>query len=177
MRPLLILDLDETLVHAAPGTRPGVAFRVGPYGVLPRPHLEDFLRQAAAEYELAVWTSSSADYAETMVGEITARSGTRMTFVWARERCTRQLHPETREDYWLKDLRKIRRAGYDLRRVLVVDDTPLKLARSYGNLVLVRPFTGDPADDELRRLGPYLVRLAAEPDFRAIEKRGWRGGA
>jgi len=57
----------------------------------------------------------------------------------------------------------------------VVDDTARKHERNYGNLVTVRPFEGDPSDDELVHLGRYLETLAGVDNVRAIEKRGWRG--
>jgi len=56
----------------------------------------------------------------------------------------------------------------------VVDDSARKHERNYGNLVTVRPFEGDPADDELVHLERYLLALADVPNVRAIEKRGWR---
>ena len=36
--------------------------------------------------------------------------------------------------------------------VLVVDDSPEKLQRSYGHYVPSAPFEGNPADEELRKL-------------------------
>ena len=81
-----------------------------------------------------------------------------------------------RQYYWVKDLRKVRRLGYDLRRVIFIDDTARKLERSYGNLVRVRPFKGDPDDDELLHLARYLDRLDREENIRAVEKRYWREG-
>ncbi len=55
-----------------------------------------------------------------------------------------------------------------------IDDTPGKYARNYGNLVAVREFTGDPADDELAHLQLYLEWLRQQPNVRAVEKRRWR---
>ena len=76
--------------------------------------------------------------------------------------------------YWVKDLKKVKRLGYDLNRMLMVDDTPSKLQRNYGNAVYVSSFEGDPADRELLSLAPYLLSLVDCDDFRTIEKRGWR---
>ena len=47
---------------------------------------------------------------------------------------------------------------------------------NYGNAVYVRPYEGDDQadDDELSKLAAYLRGLSGEPDFRRIEKRGWR---
>lgn len=79
-------------------------------------------------------------------------------------------------DTWsnTKPLQKLRRRGYDLNRILVVDDSPEKHTRNYGNLIHVAPYEGDPSDDELFHLSRYLEQIAQEPDVRRIEKRNWR---
>jgi len=82
--------------------------------------------------------------------------------------------PEHQDYEWAKNLGKIKRRGYRLEQVLMVDDTPAKLAKHYGNLVRVKPFFGDLADQELFQLGEYLPTLAKSPNVRRIEKRFWR---
>ncbi|MCA9148118.1 MAG: HAD family hydrolase [Planctomycetales bacterium] len=132
-RPLLILDLDETLIHGSDVRLHREAdFRVGPYHVYVRPHLEEFLSIASELFELAIWSSATADY----VGLIARKIGCMVPnweFVWSRARCVQRMHPEFMEAYYIKDLEKVKRFGYPLERVLVVDDTPLKLCRNYGN--------------------------------------------
>ena len=49
-----------------------------------------------------------------------------------------------------------------------------KIRRSYGNLVWMHPFYGDPADRELPRLSRYLRQLSPDPNVRRLEKRGWQ---
>lgn len=173
-KPLLILDLDETLVHARerPLTR-AADFVAGPYSVYLRPGVADFLQQMAQYYTLAVWTSSSPLYAQLVVAQLFADPG-QLAFAWTSDRCTLRRDFET--DIWWqsKPLSKVKRRGYDLDRVLAIDDNPEKYVRSYGNLVAVTPFEGDPADDELALLGRYLQQLAGEPNLRRIEKRWWR---
>ena len=82
-RHLLILDLDETLVHA---TRQPLdyapASQVGPYAVYRRPGVQDFLASVARHYRLAVWTSSSAAYAEAIVTLLFAGASA-LDFVWS----------------------------------------------------------------------------------------------
>lgn len=112
------------------------SFTVGPYRVYLRPHLTEFLAHAAAHFDLAVCTASSADYAAVVV-PATFGAGHRLEFVWARPRCTVRYDPETRDRYFVKDLKKVRARGYALEHVLVVDDTPQKHQRNYGNLVTV----------------------------------------
>lgn len=169
-RPLLILDLDETLVHARTKPLPHAPdFSIAPYVLYRRPGLEAFLQQVAAHYRLAVWTSSSPAYAQAVVSHV-FEAPQQLVFVWASDRCT--LRRDMELDTWTqtKPLRKLRRRGYDLRR----DDSPEKHTRNYGNLVAVQAFEGDPADGELPRLARYLEQLAPEPDYRRVEKRRWR---
>lgn len=174
-RILLILDVDETLIHAAesPLHRPA-DFRIGPYHVYRRPFLQSFLSAVANDFQVAFWSTASSDYVEEIVGEVWPGGG-QPNFVWGRDRCTRGLDPERQSGEWLKDLRKVKRLGYDLRRVLIVDDTPRKVARHYGNAIYVRPFVGDEADEELRGLAQYLPTLLDTADVRRLEKRDWRG--
>lgn len=47
---------------------------------------------------------------------------------------------------YAKRLKKVQRRGYNLRRVLIVDDTPEKVLHNYGNAIYATPFLGDPAD-------------------------------
>lgn len=173
-QPLLVLDLDETLLFAdEAGLARDADFVVGPYAVYRRPHVDAFLAAVARHFTIAVWTSSSALYAHDVCAQI-FRAGNAPAFVWARDRCTPRRDFENDKWTHAKHLAKLRRRGYDLRRVLVVDDSPEKHRRNYGNLVRVVPYFGDEGDDELPRLAAYLEAIAGEPDFRRIEKRFWR---
>lgn len=173
-KPLLILDIDETLVHATE-RQLGLChdFRVGPYFVYKRPYLDRFLSGVARWFRLAVWSSSSDGYIANILAQILPSNVT-LAFQWSRTRCVYRLDPEWRADVWLKDLRKVKRKGYDLDRVLIVDDEPAKLARNYGNAIYVTPFEGNRNDSELPLLFKYLKDLRHTPNFRAVEKRGWR---
>ncbi len=171
---LLILDLDETLFHTAdrPLGRPA-DFWAGPFHVYYRPGVREFLQFCRDHFQVAVWTSSTELYAATMVRQLFGPDYP-LAFLWARNRCTRVFDPELQAERRVKDLAKVRRRGFDLTQVLVVDDIPENLARSYGNLVRVRPYQGEEQDQELSLLTVYLRELADVPNVRTIEKRGWR---
>lgn len=171
---LLVLDLDETLVHATeePLARPA-DFDVGPYAVYERPHARPFLEQVLARFAaVGVWTASTRSYAMPVLARLVDPD--RFAFVWCRDRCTLHVDWDTREAEYLKDIRKLTRRGHRREAILFVDDTPAKLARSYGNLVAVRPYLGDAQDEELTLLAAYLDELGPIPNVRTIEKRGWR---
>jgi RNA polymerase II subunit A small phosphatase-like protein len=76
--------------------------------------------------------------------------------------------------HYLKPLAKVKRAGWRLERVLIVDDTPAKCIRNYGNAVYARPYEGARDDIELRLLARYLAGLNDVAKLRTIEKRRWR---
>ncbi|MCD9188004.1 MAG: HAD family hydrolase [Pyrinomonadaceae bacterium] len=171
---LLILDIDETLVYAAEERLERKEdFIVGQYFVYERPFLKVFLQFCFDNFEVAVWTSSTRNYAEQIIAEIIEPTHI-YSFLWARERCTISFDPEEREHYYEKKMHKIRKRKYDLNSVIVVDDSPEKWRNSYGNLVRVKPFFGEPDDDELKHLIIYLERLKKIENIRSFEKRNWR---
>jgi TFIIF-interacting CTD phosphatase-like protein len=174
---LLVLDIDETLVYAAesPLSQPE-DFRVASYWVYRRPYLAEFLHAVQADFDVGIWTSAGSGYAACIVERIIPQPAA-LKFIWASERCTRRFDPESHEQFWIKDFKKLKRLGYDLDRVLVVDDSPEKHHKNYGNLVRVLPFTGDPSDNELCNLLPYLLSLRHETQLRSLEKRNWRSVA
>lgn len=171
---LLILDIDETLVHAAENPLAQEHdFRLGPYFIHKRPHLDAFLQECYQYFQVAYWSAGSGDYVRPLV-EVINPVGLTPVFVWARERCSIRFNGETHEHYFVKNLKKVKRRGFDLRQVLIVDDTPSKASSNYGNAIYVRPYEGEADDDELPRLSAYLRRLCYRDNYRSIEKRYWR---
>ena len=174
---LLVLDLDETLIHARGPREPPLPWpahkRVGPFDLYLRPGVHAFLHAVLERFAaVGVWTSATADYAAIMLARLVDTDSLR--FVYTRDRCTRRRDLEAREVFWLKDICELAGFGFPRHRVIFVDDKPRGLERSTGNLVRVRPYFGDPEDDELERLLPYLDAIGAAEDVRTIEKRAWR---
>ena len=173
-RPLLILDLDETLVF---GTEKELSrapdFRVTRFHVYRRPHLLPFLEYCFADFDVAVWTSAGRAYATEVVAQVFGQRELR--FFWSAERCTQRTDFNTYDRYAVKDLRKVRKLGFPLEQILMVDDSPEKLERQYGNHIKITPFEGDLSDAELPALADYLRSIRQQPNYRTIEKRHWRG--
>ncbi len=172
-RKLLVLDLDETLIHAT-GRRIDREedFRVGHYYVYLRPHLDQFVSFALSAFSVGVWTSSGETYAEQVIQKIFPQGA--LEFVWSSQRCTPARDWTTGEYTTIKNLRKLKARGYRLESVIAVDDTPSKHAKNYGNLVTVREFLGAQDDDELLLLTKYLQQLVPVQNVRTVEKRFWR---
>jgi RNA polymerase II subunit A small phosphatase-like protein len=174
MKQLLILDIDETLLHATEKELPHHHdFVAEQYFVYLRPCLNDFLNFAFDNFHVAIWTSSNERYAEYIARKIIPL-GQQLTFRWSRDRCTAKFNHETWEYEYIKDLKKAKRKGFPLESIITIDNTPEKLRRNYGNLVRVTSFTGDQKDTELIDLMMYLEELKKADNVRNIEKRNWR---
>lgn len=76
--------------------------------------------------------------------------------------------------YFLKQLKKVTKLGWSLERMLIVDDSPEKCRKNYGNAIYALPFEGDADDNELELLSHYLASLSSIKNVRKIEKRFWR---
>ncbi|MDY6786270.1 MAG: HAD family hydrolase [Cyanobacteriota bacterium] len=171
--PLVIFDLDETLIYASEYPMESFGYwRWEEYWIYPRPYLTEMLHEISQYYKIAIWTSSGSDYAKAVVGKY-IEPHISLEFVWSQLRCTIRYDRELQEHYALKNLKKVFRKGYDKRRVLMVDDTPQKVRLQYGNYIRVSPFMGNSGDLELKGLSQYLLDLKDEVDFRILEKRGW----
>ena len=171
---LLILNIDETLIFASEGAIDHSSdFQFSNFSVWKRPFLDEFLQHCFARFSVAIWTSSTGDYAQEIVDNILNRDQ-ELEFLWARERCTARYISEMGEFEYLKDLKKIKRKGYDLNQTIMVENTPGKLTRNYGNLVRLDDFAGNQNDRELKRLQNYLDDLVQVPNIRTVEKRGWQ---
>ena len=59
---------------------------------------------------------------------------------------------------YIKDLRKVQSQGYQLERILMIDDSPEKIARQPRNHIKIKPFLGQAYDIELLSLADELIR-------------------
>jgi TFIIF-interacting CTD phosphatase-like protein len=177
-RQLLILDLDETLIHAKAVEErhelPPPDIQLPAYHIWRRPYLAAFIETLTGWFDIAVWTSSNKAYAEVVVPHLFP-DPQQLRFVWTRMHCTQYIHPVYQHFSWRKNLDKVkRRFQIPLERVLMLDDSPEKLDRHYGNLLPILPFEGDMHDTELRDILPYLDWIRTMPNVRILEKRMWR---
>lgn len=184
-RILVILDLDETLIHAT--TEPedeNWNFELEKYKVYVRPGLKEFLDQLKQNFRVAVWSSASDDYVKKVVEKIFPEEY-KLEFVWGRSMCTLQHDPQSLEDFGYSDyynhlnyskiLKKVKKKGIgSLDRILIIDDTPRKSKYNYGNAIYPTEFKGDQTDNELELLSRYLSTLKNVENVRTIEKREWQ---
>ena len=171
---LLLLDLDETLIHAVTAPlREAADFHFDLFHIYKRPGLEQFLINIAHHFTLGVWSSASNEYVEEIVKMITP-DAIEWFMIWGRSRCTTKRDYNLDTYYFEKRLDKVKNKGFKLEQIIIVDDSPEKSRSNYGNAVYIEPFVGDRNDRELTYLYDYLLTLKEVSNIRTIEKRGWR---
>jgi RNA polymerase II subunit A small phosphatase-like protein len=172
---LLVLDLDETLIHSKCFSfEESYDFSIGhKFSVVKRPGLDQFLETCFENFDVAFWTSSGQDYADKLLTFI-LKEGQKPKFVWDSRRCTRYLSSSSVDSVDLKKLSKVFRMkiwGKD--DVLIVDDSKEKASKNYGNLIQCSPFYGDLNDAELPELERYLMEIKDFSHLRRLDKRNW----
>lgn len=179
-KKLLILDIDETLLHASTFELDrdlDYHARTARTYVYKRPHVHDFLSFCGRHFRVAAWTSASEMFAREIFGSVFSLDYD-LEFLWSSAMCTPVTAPSPSEEgIPLKDLNKVSALGYDLEQIVMVDDTPEKLKLHPHNLVQVRPFYGDPEDRELLALMAYLEKVSKLDSVYASDKPPWRKGA
>ncbi|EAY32025.1 HAD family hydrolase [Microscilla marina] len=188
-KTLLILDLDETLIYTSktPLINIEPAFTLSAYHyVYKRPYLEEFLYACQQYFELAVWSSAQRNYVNPVVKRVFPQS-IPLSFVWSRKRCTfgnlplhysldnhQALGSSQKPSCWFKKLEKVRKRGYSLRKILIVDNSPEKVFFNSANAIYINDFQGDVNDVELMLLKKYLYTLHHVENVQMIEKKDWR---
>lgn len=187
---LLILDMDETLLHTEtsrdkeylpegsydfkfPLSSDGWADDTTWFFTIKRPFLDEFMKYAFDNFKVAIWTAGSSDYATEAIKGCGIDTN-KLEFFWTRERCTMKYDYESGQNYGVKNLDKVHKSlGWDLDKVLIVDDVSKTAMNNYGNLIYIKEFFNQRRDTELLKLTNYLEKIKDEPNFRNMEKRGW----
>lgn len=183
MKSLLILDIDETLIHTEErllyqktASKKNYDFETEFDGVLfstvKRPFLKEFIDYAFSNFNIAIWTAATRDYAESILKNIGINEDD-LIFFYCEENCTIRRDMESMKTYGVKNLNKLRKKGIDLERVLIVDDIAETAINNYGNLIHIKGFYDDLNDVELLKLISYLEKIKHESSYRKIDKRGW----
>jgi RNA polymerase II subunit A small phosphatase-like protein len=177
---LLILDIDETLIYSSEKQLDRLPdfeldFGLEKYFVYKRPGLEEFILQCSKWFPLAIWTSSGSDYAREVIKNIfTDNYSLKLEFIFTTERCLFKRNPELDVIEIFKPLKKVKRKGFSLDSVLIVDDIAQTFKYNYGNGILVKKYRGEEDDIELFLLLRYLEMIRWQENVRILDKRHWK---
>ena len=175
---LLILDIDETLIYSSETQLDQLPdfelnFELEKYFVYKRPGLSEFIASCNNWFRLAIWTASSSDYAREVIKNIFP-DNIKLEFIFSRERCIFKINPELDVIETFKPLKKVKKKGFSLDSVLIVDDIAQTFKYNYGNGILVKEYQGEVQDIELFLLLKYLEMISWEENVRIIDKRHWK---
>jgi len=182
-KPCLVLDLDETLVHAE-REKPSswdfeifveVGNNVYHIWVRKRPGLDEFLKSAAEHFELIAFTASMEEYGRAVVEKIDPEG--LIKHVLARKQCTLvETGYPTYETKYVKDLTQL---GRKLRDVILLDDNPNAYWYQPENALPINQWYDDPTDTELAQV-LTILDLIVKSDRSAVtilaeldERHGW----
>lgn len=165
-RVSLVLDLDETLVHASLMEPAMYDFVVmvdmngtqTPVFVQERPGVREFIKIVAREFDLFIFTASMAGYAIPTIQEILP--------CFPPERVLSRPHCRMVRDVISKDLTIF---GRDLSKMVLVDNNPHSFIFQPANGILVPSWYGEQGDILLlHRLLPFLRVCGEADDVRTV---------
>ncbi|XP_027984230.2 CTD nuclear envelope phosphatase 1 isoform X5 [Eptesicus fuscus] len=157
-RKILVLDLDETLIHShhdgvlRPTVRPGTP--------------PDFILKVSQWYELVVFTASMEIYGSAVADKLdNSRSILKRRYY--RQHCTLELGS------YIKDLSVVHS---DLSSIVILDNSPGAYRSHPGmgkcdNAIPIKSWFSDPSDTALLNLLPMLDALRFTADVRSVLSR------
>ena len=158
---LILLDLDETLIHSDFDNKDthhdSVITITDEDNKTPieinihiRPNVEVFLKHLALYFDLAVFTSSVEDYANAVINELDKNNNI-FKFVLHRKHCFNY-----GDMFYVKDLR-ILEDYISLEQVVLVDNNIFSFCNQIDNGILINSFFGDKTDNHLIEVYIYLI--------------------
>ncbi|TPX50251.1 hypothetical protein SeMB42_g01397 [Synchytrium endobioticum] len=168
----LVLDLDETLVHCSTTTVESsdiefpVEFNDETYQVSGRlrPYCKQFLEEAAAMFEVVIFTASQKLYAENVLNILDPDKKLIKHRLY-RDSCLLVC------GNYLKDLTILNR---DLMKLIIVDNSPQAFGFQVGNGIPIRSWYEDSNDSELLSLLQFLETLRDVEDVRPYIERTFK---
>ncbi|XP_002979786.2 probable C-terminal domain small phosphatase [Selaginella moellendorffii] len=167
-KPTLVLDMDNTLIHAREGKATlrlfsGKVVPLERYMVAKRPGVDEFLRDMAKLYEIVVFTAAMQYYADKILDKLDPEG--LITHRLYRDSCVSCDGGET----MIKDLSRL---GRDLKRVVIVDDNPHSFSLQPRNGIPIPAFKNRKGRkySHLKDIGFFLETFAKAEDLtRALD--------
>lgn len=161
---LILFDLDETLIHATTTALDYIPhFTFDSYFVYERPGVRDFLTAIAQHFSIGIWSSAGDVYVQQIVQQLLP-STLAPVIVWGQSKCSLKRDMTYDTYVYEKRLDKLKKKGFRMEQILIIDDSPEKARTNYGNAIYIKAFIGSRDDIELQHLYHYLLT------FKTVDK-------
>lgn len=182
-RLLLVFDLDETLIHATKKNLDRTPdFTIDEYNIYKRPNFDTFINQCYDKYKIGIWSSADDKYVKKTVKKLFPPH-IKLEFIWTRVNCFIKIVRKPFEDFedmtykehqWIKPLNLIKRKGIGIKTMLIIENSPYKVAENKRNALIIPSYEGERKDDELLKLFTFLSNFDAAKDVRKVDKENWK---
>jgi len=158
---ILLIDLDETLIHSDfDSSDKNCSFfdyelseSVG-FKVILRPGVHEFLKTLSSHFHIGLFTASIKEYADSVMNLLDP-TGELFSFKCYRDSCIKVGRA------YVKDLRIF---GKDLKDIVLLDNSIYSFANNLSNGILIDSFYKDEKDNELQSMLGYLIDYIAKCD-------------
>lgn len=178
-RKILVLDLDETLIHSLSQGSPRISnghdssiieIKLNDiatlYYVYKRPYCNFFLQEISKWFDLYIFTASVQEYADPIIdwleSEIIPYDDTKIF----KKRFYRNDCTYRNGVGYIKDLSKF--FADDLKNVVILDNSPISYVLNETNAVMIEGWINDQNDKDLLNLLPVFYSLSLSIDVRFI---------
>eukprot|EP00301_Raphidiophrys_heterophryoidea_P021132 c5654_g1_i1.p1 GENE.c5654_g1_i1~~c5654_g1_i1.p1 ORF type:complete len:325 (-),score=53.76 c5654_g1_i1:799-1773(-) len=144
------------------------------YYVIKRPHVDFFLRMVSQWFHVVIFTASQKQYADAVIDLLDPHGYvSRRMF---RDSCDK-VEPQASERKGVYFVKSLERVCRDLRRVLIIDNSPVAYRNNNDNALPIKSFmlsnntpdeVIDMRDDELLNMLPFLHSLCNVTDVRSL---------
>ena len=164
----LVLDLDETLVHSSIEEIPNYDLKVQlkvnssdvTIYVLVRPFTFEFLEKVSEHYEIVIFTASIKSYANPVID-----------FIDRSRVVTGRLYRSECINYNGNFIKNLSSLGRDLKKVVIVDNSPLSYIFHPNNALPITSWFEDKNDNKLLEILNILQVLSTTDDIPEILKK------
>lgn len=162
----LVLDLDETLIHADQDVSAcHITVQIcknSLIGVNIRPYAQDLLKFVSGEYEVIIFTASNKKYADAIINHLDPQG------IYVHHRLYREHCSEFQGNY-LKNIERL--ANRNLKDIVIVDNSLVSFCMHIENGVPISSWYSDLRDIQLKILMDYLKVLLSVSDIRVLNQK------
>lgn len=153
IKKILILDLDETLIHSS-------LTSYGTYVTIKRPFVHIFLNYISQKFDIILFTAAAQEYADPIIDDLDPYN-----IIFKKRYYRNSCIYSSKNQTLIKDITII---GNDMKSIAIIDNTPMSYSMQPENGIPIISWYNDKNDNELLKLIPILNIISESKDVRSI---------